>query len=68
MDNLNIRKEGTRNLVDAALAVGVRKIITQSISCAYSPGEGPATEENPLDTEAPLPRRTTVEGIQSLES
>ncbi|MDQ0091430.1 nucleoside-diphosphate-sugar epimerase [Paenibacillus anaericanus] len=68
VDNANIRKEGTRNLVDAALAVGVRKIIAQSISWAYSPGGEPAKEDEPLDIEAPMPRRKTVEGIQALES
>ncbi|GGH10416.1 NAD-dependent epimerase/dehydratase family protein [Paenibacillus segetis] len=68
VDNANIRKEGTRNLVDAALAAGVRKMIAQSISWAYAPGEGLAKEDEPLDIGAPLPRLTTIEGIQSLES
>ncbi|PYI55692.1 NAD-dependent epimerase/dehydratase family protein [Paenibacillus flagellatus] len=65
--NANIRTVGTRNLVDAALAAGVRKMIAQSISWAYAPGEGPATEEEPLDLDAPPPRRATVEGVYALE-
>lgn len=67
-DNAKIRKEGTRNLVDAALAAGVRKMIAQSISWAYAPGEGLAKEDEPLDIAAPLPRRLTIEGIQALET
>ncbi|MFC5405336.1 NAD-dependent epimerase/dehydratase family protein [Cohnella soli] len=67
-DNAKIRKEGTRNLVDASLAAGVNKMIVQSISWAYLAGDGPASEECPLDLEAPDPRKTTVEGICALES
>jgi nucleoside-diphosphate-sugar epimerase len=43
-----LRIEGTRNLVDAARAVGVRRMVTQSFGPAYAPGEGVATEETPL--------------------
>ncbi|WP_306795384.1 NAD(P)-dependent oxidoreductase, partial [Cohnella sp. GbtcB17] len=43
--NARIRVEGTRNLVDASLAVGVRRMIAQSITMTYAPGEGPATED-----------------------
>lgn len=65
--NSRIRKEGTRNLVDAAREAGVHHLIAQSISWVYVPGDGPADESVPLDTEAPEPRRTTIEGVQSLE-
>jgi hypothetical protein len=51
-----IRQIGTRNLVDAARAAGVGHIIAQSIAAwVYSPGEGPADENVPLDSEAPSP-------------
>ena len=66
-DNARIRIEGTRNLVDAALAAGVRKMIAQSIAWAYVPGEGLAEEEEPLDLDAPLPRQTTIDGVWALE-
>ncbi|MFD0695648.1 NAD-dependent epimerase/dehydratase family protein [Paenibacillus sp. GCM10027628] len=66
-DNARIRIEGTRNLVDAAQSVGVRRMIAQSISWAYVPGDGPATEEEALDLDAPAPRQQTVQGIQALE-
>ncbi|GHO65154.1 dTDP-glucose 4,6-dehydratase [Ktedonobacter sp. SOSP1-52] len=65
--NARIRREGTRNLVDAAHEVGVRHLIAQSIAWAYAPGKGPADEDVPLDIEAPEPRCTTVEGVQALE-
>jgi nucleoside-diphosphate-sugar epimerase len=65
--NSRIRKEGTRNLVDAAREAGVQRFIAQSIAWAYAPGDGPADETVPLDTEAPEPRRDTVEGVQVLE-
>jgi nucleoside-diphosphate-sugar epimerase len=66
-DNARIRIEGTRHLVDAALAAGVGRIVAQSISFAYEPGEGPAAEVVPLDTNAPEPRKTTVDGVIALE-
>jgi nucleoside-diphosphate-sugar epimerase len=65
--NARMRRDGTRNLVDAAHAAGVRHIIAQSISWVYVPGEGPADESVPLDIEAPMPRRVTIEGVQALE-
>jgi nucleoside-diphosphate-sugar epimerase len=65
--NGRIRQVGTRNLVDAAQAAGVRHIIAQSIAWVYAPGEGPADESVPLDLEAALPRRSTVESVQALE-
>lgn len=46
-----LRVEGTRNLVDSALASGVTRVIAQSISWAYEPGEPPATEDVPLATD-----------------
>lgn len=66
--NARIRTEGTRNLVDASLAAGVRRMIAQSITMTYAPGEGPATEECPLDLEAPEPQLTSVRGVQALET
>jgi nucleoside-diphosphate-sugar epimerase len=67
-DNARIRIEGTRNLVDAALAAGVPRMIAQSISWAYDPGAEPAGETVPLDQTLDEPRATTVTGVRSLES
>jgi nucleoside-diphosphate-sugar epimerase len=65
--NAALRVTGTRNLVDAAHAAGVRRIVAQSISWVYAPGDRPALESDPLDVDADEPRRTTVEGVRSLE-
>jgi nucleoside-diphosphate-sugar epimerase len=46
--NVRMRTIGTRHLVDAARAAGVRRLIAQSIAWAYEPGPGPADEDVPL--------------------
>ncbi len=66
--NAKVRVIGTRNLVDAAKAAGVRRIVAQSISWAYEPGTGPATEDTPLDHHGVPERLATVGGIESLET
>ncbi|MEU1520019.1 NAD-dependent epimerase/dehydratase family protein [Streptomyces sp. NPDC005811] len=65
--NGRLRREGTRNLVDAAKAAGVGRIVAQSISWAYAPGEGPAAESVPLDGTATEPRARTVAAVRALE-
>jgi nucleoside-diphosphate-sugar epimerase len=65
--NALLRSVGTRNLVDAALAAGVPKIVAQSIAWVYAPGEEPATEDVPLDLAAPEPRAISVRGVADLE-
>ncbi len=65
--NARVRIEGTRNLVDAARAAGVRRMIAQSIAFVYAPGDRPAREEDPLDLGAPEPRRQTVLAVKALE-
>ena len=47
--NARLRIEGTRNLVDAALSLGVRRMLAQSIAFAYAPGEGTLTEDHPIN-------------------
>ncbi|WMT43170.1 NAD(P)-dependent oxidoreductase [Paenibacillus sp. D2_2] len=66
-ENARIRIEGTRNLVDAAKAAGVKRLIAQSIAWAYEPGDQPACEEDSLDIDAPLPRKSNIDGIIALE-
>jgi nucleoside-diphosphate-sugar epimerase len=65
--NARLRIEGTRNLVDAARAAGVRRIVAESIAFAYAPGDGPAREDDPLDIDAPEPRRATALAVHALE-
>jgi nucleoside-diphosphate-sugar epimerase len=50
--NARLRVEGTRNLVEMCLGYHVTRMVAQSISWAYEPGEGPATEDEPLATDA----------------
>ena len=53
-----LRIDGTRNLVDAAKAAGVRRMIAQSLAIVYLPGPEPATEQDPLADGSPtLPHR-----------
>jgi nucleoside-diphosphate-sugar epimerase len=66
-DNTRIRIEGTRNLVGAVLAAGVRRVVAQSISWAYEPGSEPAVESTPLDTDTSEPRAITLRGVRVLE-
>jgi nucleoside-diphosphate-sugar epimerase len=66
--NAAMRVDGTRNLVDAALGAGARRIVAQSIAWAYEPGADPAGEHVPLDVKAPPPRQTAIAGISALES
>lgn len=47
--NARLRIRGTRNLVDAALTNGVKRVIAQSIAFAYAPGEPPLIEDHPID-------------------
>jgi nucleoside-diphosphate-sugar epimerase len=65
--NARLRIDGTRHLVEAAHAAGVRRMIAQSIAFAYEPGDEPADETTPLDYKAGWPRKRTVEAVVSLE-
>ncbi|MGZ3619827.1 MAG: NAD-dependent epimerase/dehydratase family protein [Candidatus Binataceae bacterium] len=65
--NARLRIEGTRNLVDAALGVGARRFIAQSIAFVYAPGREPHDESDPLMSPAEEPWRSTMEGVVTLE-
>ena len=64
--NSRLRIEGTRHLADAALEVGARKIIAQSISWVYEAGDTPADETVALD--ATPERAGMMAGVLGLES
>jgi nucleoside-diphosphate-sugar epimerase len=66
--NSELRKTGTRHLVDAALAAGVRRVVAQSIAWAYQAGDVPAAESTPLDLAASGSRLRTVQGVAALEA
>jgi nucleoside-diphosphate-sugar epimerase len=65
--NARLRSEGTRNLVNAMLAAGVHRLVTQSIAWMYAQGPEPHREDDPLDIHAPQPRAVTVAGVAALE-
>lgn len=65
--NARVRREGTRNLADAALAGGATRLISQSIAWAYAPGGEPHVEEHPLDTKAEGARGVSIGGVLALE-
>lgn len=50
--NARLRVEGTANLVAAASAAGVGRMVAESIAWAYEPGETPAGEDEPLARDA----------------
>ena len=66
--NAEMRVTGTRHLVDAALAAGVRRVVAQSIAWVYEAGDAPATEGVPLDLGARGSRLRTVQGVAALEA
>ena len=66
--NARVRIEGTPNLVAAAKAAGVRRLLAQSIAFVYAPGAGARVEDDPLDVGATGSRKRTVEGVAALES
>lgn len=65
--NVRLRRDGTRNLMAAALAAGVRRAIAQSIAFVYAAGEGVRVETDPLDANAEGIRALTVSGVMVLE-
>jgi nucleoside-diphosphate-sugar epimerase len=66
--NARLRREGTANLVAAATAAGVKRIVAQSIGWAYAPKDPPFVEADPLDLQATGLRAVTIsEGVLPLE-
>lgn len=65
--NARIRIEGTRNLVEAALRAGARRLVAQSIAFVYAPGPEPHAESDPLISAAEGAMRATMEGVATLE-
>lgn len=65
--NARIRSEGTANLVAAALAARVPRMVAQSIAWAYAPQSRALREEDPLDLQAEGTRAISVRGVAQLE-
>jgi nucleoside-diphosphate-sugar epimerase len=63
-----LRTEGTQNLLDAACAVGVRRIVSQGLAYAYDPGDGLADEDVPLMRRPPAQFASSVAALRELET
>ena len=63
--NSRLRVEGTRNLIAAAKAANVRRVVAQSIAVVYAPGPKPYREGDPLDSSEA--QRVTIAGVTALE-
>lgn len=67
--NNRVRREGTRNLLSAALGAGVHRFLAQGSAYWYAPTGGPVkTEEAPLYLDAPAPLGPAVDTIKEVEA
>lgn len=64
--NARIRVDGTRNLVDAAVAASASRLIAQSICWLYADGPLPHGEHDPLREGAPG-ATATIDAVRTLE-
>lgn len=64
-----LRTEGTRNLVEAASAAGVKRFIAQGLAYAYDPtsGTGPADEDTALWRDPPKQFVPVLAALKELE-
>ncbi|HEX4759498.1 MAG TPA: NAD(P)-dependent oxidoreductase [Thermoleophilaceae bacterium] len=63
-----LRREGTRNLMDAAKAAGVPRVIAQSVAFMYARGGSELHEEaDPLAVDLPDPGGDAVRAVAELE-
>ncbi|MDP8946989.1 MAG: NAD(P)-dependent oxidoreductase [Actinomycetota bacterium] len=66
--NNRVRREGTRNLLDAARRAGVSRFLAQGAAYWYAPTGGPVkTEEAPLYLDAPAPIGPAVQTMREIE-
>jgi nucleoside-diphosphate-sugar epimerase len=63
-----LRTEGTRHLLDAARAAGVRRVIGQGLAYAYAPGPGLANEDEPLWRRPPRAFAPALAALRALEA
>jgi nucleoside-diphosphate-sugar epimerase len=61
-----LREIGTRNLVGAAVAAGVQRMVAQSLAFVYAPGPMPYREDAPLNLDDPV-FGATARAVASLE-
>ena len=65
--NARLRIEGTRNLVAAARAANVKRMVAQSVAFAYAPADGTRIESDPLNLRAEGTAGRSAEAVAALE-
>ncbi|MGH2838316.1 MAG: NAD-dependent epimerase/dehydratase family protein [Thermoleophilaceae bacterium] len=65
--NDRLRRDGTRNLMQAAEAAGARRLISQSIAFAYAPAGTLRSEEDRFFEDAPDPWGRSIGAVRALE-
>ena len=66
--NAHIRREGTANLIRAALAAGAQRLVAQSIAWMYCAGKPPYRESEPLLCGAEGNQAVSLGGVKALET
>jgi 2-alkyl-3-oxoalkanoate reductase len=59
-----LRREGTKNLVDAAVAAGVPRVVSQSVAFAYTLDPGVKTEDSPCQGAAAGEMGTALDSLE----
>jgi nucleoside-diphosphate-sugar epimerase len=62
-----LRTEGTRALLEASAAVGVRRVVSEGLAYGYDPGPGLADEDQPLWRDAPAQFAPVARALGELE-
>jgi nucleoside-diphosphate-sugar epimerase len=65
--NVRLRIEGTANLVAAARAANVKRMVAQSVAFAYAPAAGTRVESDPLNLGAEGSAGRSAQGAAALE-
>lgn len=65
--NARLRIDGTRNLMTAAKAAGVKRVIAQSVAFAYAESKSPHVETDQLAAAPDGEPYSTVRGVTALE-
>jgi nucleoside-diphosphate-sugar epimerase len=65
--NARLRREGTRNLVNACEVLKIRRVIAQSIAWVYAPGMKPYREGDALDLNPAGGDTVSIGGVVALE-
>jgi nucleoside-diphosphate-sugar epimerase len=65
--NARLRIEGTANLVAAARAASVKRMVAQSVAFAYAPAKGTRIETDPLNVGAEGVAGRSAEAVAALE-